>query len=162
MAGNIILELEGVEGESEDSVLKAKIDISSFSWGLSNMAAGSLGKGSSAGTADLADISLQKTMDKSSTMLFINCAKGQHHPTATLHIRKTGGDDTPKDYLKYTLNEVYITSYSTGGSEGGGLPSESFSLNYAKIKMEYFIQDADGIMQPAGEQTYDVKQNKKV
>ena len=44
-------------------------------------------------------------------------------------------DNKPQCYLKITMHDLIISSYSM--SSGGDRPSESFSANYLKIEFEY-------------------------
>ena len=160
-AGDIILDLEGVEGESKDSTYSGKIEIETYSWGLSNSAAGHAGGGAGVGRAAFSDLNLTAYTSKASTTLFINCAIGKHANKATLYVRKVGGDDKPKMYMKYTLTEPYITSFQHSHGAGASLAMESFALNFSKFEFEYFIQDEKGVTKSAGDQTFDIKANKK-
>ena len=58
-------------------------------------------------------------------------------------VRKAAGDD-PIEYLKITMNDMIITSYSTGGSGGEDRLTENVTLNFAKVKVEYTEQKEDG------------------
>jgi type VI secretion system secreted protein Hcp len=77
--------------------------------------------------------------------------------------RKSTGDDDPKPFLIIDLEEVLVSSYNTGASEGSGPPVESFSFNYSKIKVEYKVQNTTtGGMEAGGEFAYNVKEGKNV
>jgi type VI secretion system secreted protein Hcp len=158
--GDMILDLEGVDGESKDSVHKGKIEVESMSWGLSNASTQHTGGGGGVSRAAFSDLHCTKYTDKASANLFINCAKGKHHPKATLYIRKVGGGDKPEDYVKFTLTDVFITSFQTSHSSGGTPVMESLSLSYSKFHFEYFVQDDKGITKSAGDQTFNLKENK--
>ena len=140
---DIYLKLDGINGEAQDSKHKDWIEVQSFSWGLSNSGTGAVGAGSGASKANLHDLSIQKYADKSTPNLFKFCALGKHIATGKLSVRKAGGDD-PVEYLKYDLTEVFISSFQQGGSDGGGIATESVALNFAKIKLTYTPQKADG------------------
>ena len=119
------LDLDSVEGESQDddSRMKNKIHVSSFSFGVTNTGTGGSNLGSGASKSNVQDLHVTKTMDKSSPNLFIGCANGKHFPKATFYVRRAG--ENPQVYLKYELTEVFISSYSTSGHEGGGIAQES-------------------------------------
>jgi type VI secretion system secreted protein Hcp len=159
MAQDIFLKLEGVEGESQDSKHKGWIDIHSFSLGLSNMGAGHAGGGSGAGKAEISDMSVSKQVDKSSAALYKFCFQGKHISKGSLVFRKAGGDN-PIEYLKYDMNEVFITSVQTSDSAGGGIANESLSLNFSKIKMTYKMQADTGAEAASPDVEIDVKQHK--
>ena len=154
------LDLDGVEGESQDddSKMKNKIHINSFSFGVSNAGTGGINMGSGASKSNVQDLHLTKMMDKSSPNLFIGCANGKHFPKATFYCRRAG--ENPQVYLKYELTEVFISSYATSGAEGGGIAQESFSLNFSKVKMSYYVQNATGDGTTEIPKTWDIKANK--
>jgi type VI secretion system secreted protein Hcp len=160
-AGDIILDLDGVEGESKDSVYSGKIELENFSFGVSNSTSTHSGGGGGTSRAAFSDVSFNKYVDKSTTNVFVNTCIGKHFKTAIFYMRKTGGDDTPKMYLKVTLTEPILSSYQLSYGGGGGLAMESLSMSYSKIQFEYFIQDEKGVTKSAGDQTFDVKANKK-
>ena len=64
--------------------------------------------------------------------------------------------------LKIKFTDVLISSYQSGGSQGGDdIPVEQISLNFAKINVEYADQKEDGSLNPATVATYDLKANVK-
>jgi type VI secretion system secreted protein Hcp len=156
-SGDLFLKLESVEGESPDDKHPKEIQILSYSLGVSNAGTGAVGSGSGASKASFSDMSLTKYADNSSPNVFINCFTGKHHPTAILTVRKSG--EKPQEYLVITMYEVFITNWSHSAADGGGLPMESFSLNFSKIKMEYKPQNPDGTLGAANPKTADIKKN---
>jgi type VI secretion system secreted protein Hcp len=78
-------------------------------------------------------------------MLIKHCCKGEHFKTGVLSLRKAGGKGGPVEYLVIKLEEIIVSSYSTGGSgEGGEVVHENVSLNFAKFQIDYKGQGADG------------------
>ena len=73
-------------------------------------------------------------------------------------VRKAGGDN-PVEYLVYDMDEVFITNVSTSGSDGGGIATESVSLNFAKMTVTYTEQNADGSAGAATPKWYSVKEH---
>ncbi len=140
---DIYLKIDGIDGEAQDSKHTNEIEVLSFSWGVSNSGSGAVGTGSGSSRASLSDLSIMKHVDKASPGLFLACCTGKHLPTATLSVRKAGGD-APVEYLKYDLTEVYISSVQTSGSDGGGIATESASLNFSKMEVTYTPQTATG------------------
>ena len=51
-------------------------------------------------------------------------------------------------------------AHPESASDGGGLPSESVSINFSKIKFDYKQQNADGSLAAGSPKTWDVKLNK--
>ena len=76
MALDMFLELAGIAGESTDPVHKGEIQISSWSWGLSEPAsAASAGSGAGAGKVAIQNIVIQKNVDIASPLLIQHCAQ---------------------------------------------------------------------------------------
>ena len=178
------LKLDGIKGESADAKHKGEIDIESFSWGMSQTGVSATGGGGGAGKVHVHDISFVKKTDASSPLLFLNCANGAHIKEANFVVRKAGGEQL--EYLKIKLTDVLISSYKphgalveaddwtqTAGTAGmadgsvapapNEIPTDQFSLNFAKVEFSYQPQGADGKAQGgpimAG---WDVKANQKV
>jgi type VI secretion system secreted protein Hcp len=161
MAADTFLEFQGgnsFKGESQDDKYKDQIEIMSYSLGVSNSGSGAVGAGSGVSKATFSDISIQKYVDKSSPNFFISCANGSHIDKAIIHVRKAG--EKPQEYLTITMEEVFVSSYSEGGSDGSGLPMDSVSLNFAKIEFKYSPQKKDGSLDAANPKGWDLKGNK--
>ncbi len=157
MAADLFLKIEGVDGESEDKKHKKEIECLSWSIGESNPGSFQYGSGGGTGRVSLQDFQVSKRMDSASANLFLFCANGKHIKKAVFSARKSGGGETPEDFLIITLEDCLISSYSTGGAEGGEIPTESLSLNFAKITIQYKSQQADGTMAVKGTATYDMR-----
>ena len=69
------------------------------------------------------------------------CATGRHVKEATITHRKAGKDQ--QDYLIIKMNDIIITGV-TDGDASGQAGSETVSLAFAKIDLEYKPQKADG------------------
>jgi type VI secretion system secreted protein Hcp len=160
MAMDMFLEIEGVEGETQDKAKKGAIDVLAWSWGASQSGTMHMGSGGGAGKVNVQDISVTKWIDKSSTDLLLHVCNGEHYPKATLTCRKAGGDAL--EYLTITLTDVMITSLSTGGSGGEDRLTENISLNFAEFKIKYAEQGATGGETGGGEIGWDIAGNSKL
>lgn len=109
-----------------------QIDVYSFSWGVTQTFDSSAGAGSGAGKVQFQDFHFTKKTDKSSVVLFQACATGKHFPTATITVRKAGGGQ--QEYMVIKFTDLLVSSYQSGGTSGDAIPTESISLNYAKIE----------------------------
>jgi len=160
MASDYLLEIDGIKGESSDSKHKDKIEITSFSWGATNAGSFAAGGGGGAGKVSFQDLHITTEVGKSSPNLMLACATGQHIKKAVLFVRKAGGDQ--HDYYTVTLSDCMVSSYQSGGhSSGDPIPTDQFSLNFAKIEFEYKPQKSDGALGSAVKTGYDLKANKK-
>lgn len=162
MAVEIFLRLDGITGESQKQGAVGWIELFSFSNGASNPSSVAFGTGSGAGKVDISSLSLQKQLDSSSPMLFMNCCAGTHIATGNMYVREATGSDTTQIYYQYDLTEVFIDSISWGGAAGGGKPSESISVSAKSIYINYWPQKSDGTLDaviPAG---WNVSTNQKM
>ena len=160
MAVDMYLKIDTIDGETTDkefSKTKA-IDILAWSWGVSNSGTTHMGGGGGSGKANFQDISCTKYIDASSHALLGACATGEHFDKAVLTVRKAGKTQQP--YVTITMEEVMVVSVTTGGSGGEDRLTENLSLNFAKVKFEYFQQDEKGVVsKTAKAMTYDIASN---
>ncbi len=154
------LRIDGIEGESLDSKHKGEIEIESWSWGETQAVIAPGGGGSGAGKVQMQDFHFVTPVSKASPRLFQACASGQHVKSAQLTARKAGKNQL--EFLRYTLSDVLVTSYQTGGSvEADVVPMDQVSLNFSKIQVEYTEQKQDGSAGGTVSAGWDVKTNKK-
>lgn len=161
MSADYFLKLEGIKGESTDEKHKDEIEVDSFNWGVSNE--GSMGRGGGGGTgkAHFSDISFTKQCDGSSPLLMKAASSGDMIKSAVLVARKAGGKGGQVEYLVITMDDVMVSAYSSSGSAGStSIPTDSFTLNFTKIKYEYKPQKADGSLAGSISGTYDRAANK--
>lgn len=138
MDGQMFLTVAGIPGESADKDHKGWIEIDSFSWGLSqSITTRSTGGGGGAGKVSFQDFHFVADLSQASPEVLSAVARGKHFPDAILTVRKSAAE--PLDYLKYELKDVMVSSYQTHG-HSQSVPTDQFSLNYAKIKFSYSPQ----------------------
>src|SRR4029079_5525240 len=87
-ASNYFLKIEGIPGESFDETHRGEIEGLAVALGalqphLQRFAGG----GASASKTEISPITITKPVDKSSPLLFLSCATGEHLPTATIKQR---------------------------------------------------------------------------
>jgi type VI secretion system secreted protein Hcp len=157
------LKIEGVPGESTDEKHKDEIQLESFSWGetQSGRAGDSAHTGGGAGKVNMQDFHAVKRYSKASPKLMLACANGEHLKSATLVCRKAG--QKQQEFLTIKMTDLLVSSYQTGGSASSDLiPTDQFSLNYAKIEFDYKPQDASGQLGGSVKVGWDLKKNVKV
>jgi type VI secretion system secreted protein Hcp len=153
------LKIDGIEGESRDSKHKGEIELESWSWGETQAVLAS-GGGGGAGKVQMQDFHFVTRVSKASPKLFLACASGQHVKSAQLTARKAG--ERQLEFLRYTLSDVLVTSYQTGGSGAEEVvPMDQVSLNFSKIQVDYTEQKPDGSAGGTLSAGWDVKTNKK-
>ena len=125
-------------GESQDATYKDCIDLLSWSWGMSNSSTTHTGGGGGgAGVASVNDLSVVKYVDKSSPDLMLHTANGKVFPKVELFMRGNCPDACTQPYYKLKMENVLVSSISTGGSEDTGRPTESVSFNFSKVEWCY-------------------------
>ena len=158
MASDIFAKLGDIKGESLDDKHKNEIEVLSFSWGVTHAGSMASGGGAGAGKATFQDLSIVHRIDKASPALMQACATGTHLKEATITHRKAGKGQ--HEYLIVKMNDVLITSVTHGGATGEPA-SESVTLVFAKVDLEYKPQKADGSLDAGLHFKYDIKANKE-
>ena len=157
MASDIFAKLGDIKGESLDDKHKDEIEVLSWSWGVTNAAPASTGTGAGAGKPKFQDFSFTHKIDKASPVLMQACATGVHLKEATITHRKAGKGQ--QEFLIIKMNDVIVTALTDGDSSDGG-SSETVSLAFAKVDVEYKPQKADGSLDAGLHFKYDLKANK--
>lgn len=158
MAVDMFLKLEGIEGEAQDSVHAKEIDILAWSWGASQSGTTHMGAGGGGGKANIQDISFTHYVDSASHLLLQRCFDGKHIPKGTLIVRKAGG--TPLEYITIEMEDIMVTSVSTGGSGGEDRLTENVTLNFAIVNFTYKPQKEDGSADADKKAGWDIAENK--
>jgi type VI secretion system secreted protein Hcp len=135
------VKIKNIPGESSEANHKEWIEVLSYSFGVSNSSSphSAVGGGTTE-RANFQDISLTKFLDKASPKLLGASASGLHLEEVLIEFMKGVGEKSEKA-LEIKLEDVIISSYQLGGSRGDGLPTDSFSLSYGKIKQTYYLLD---------------------
>ncbi len=161
MAADMFLKLDGVSGEATADGMTDYMSIDSFSFGASNPTTVGPGSGGlTAGRVSVSSFNVTKRTESASCLLFSSCCAGKHFATGEVVLRKaTGPDGGQQVFLKYSFTDVLVESIQWSG--GGDEPSESLTLAFAKVTIEYSKQGADGSMSPSGNATWDLTKVKK-
>lgn len=159
MAQDIFLKINGIDGESQDFAHKNEIEVSSWSWQVSQPSAMHSGSGGGAGKASVDDLAFLHDIDRASPNLMKYCLTGKHIPEATLRVRKAGGN--PLEFLTITMNDVIVTSVQPCGGSGSGSAQELVHLSFSKVTQEYVVQNAQGGSGGAVTAGFDIKANKE-
>lgn len=158
MAVDMFLMIDKIKGESVDDKHKTEVDVLAWSWGASQAGTTHMGAGGGAGKVNVQDVSITKYIDRSSPVLLNHVCTGAHIAKCVLTVRKAGGKAL--EYYKLTMEDVIVTSLSTGGSGGEDRLTENISLNFAKYSLEYVPQKKDGSGEAAVKSAYQIAENK--
>lgn len=146
-------------GESQDSTYADSIDVLAWNWGMTQSGTTHQGKGGGGGKVNVGDITLTKYVDRATNDLIKRCASGEHIEQMELIVRKATGN-APLAYFKLLMQNVMITSYTTGGSKDGlDRIQETVTLNFRKYEVTYTSQEEDGSAGPESVAGYDIAEN---
>ena len=153
------LRIDGIEGESADAKHKGSIELDSWGWGEQQPSSPRSSSGAGAGKVSMQDFRFVAKASKASPKLALVCASGEHLKKAVLTCRKAGKGQ--QEYITWTFHDCLVTSYSTGGPNGGNiLPCDQVSVNYARVEYQYKAQNADGSMGGPIKFGWDLQANK--
>ena len=158
MAVDIFLKLDKIKGESVDDKHAGEIDVTQWSWGMTQSGTTHLGPGGGSGKVNVQDITITKYVDMATHELLKCCASGTHIANGELVVRKAG--NVPLEYFKIKMTDILISSYTTGGSgDGMDRVMETVTLNFSKYEVTYASQKNDGSKGPEGTAGFDIAKN---
>ena len=137
--GAAFMKLGDIKGEATDAAHKEWINLSSFAHGITEQRDSA--SGLPTGKRQHKPVVVTKPVDKATPLMLALLTQGGSVPFVRLDFVTTG--PRPR-YYQITLEDVLISSYQSAGSGGGEAPTESFSLNYEKIKWTYTEFAEDG------------------
>ncbi len=157
LSNDIMGETQDAQFQSYDGYAQA-IDIQAWNWGMTQSGTTHEGGGGGGGKVNVQDIVLTKYVDLSSHDLIQRCASGDHIDDGVLVVRKAAGTGQPPlEYFKIEMENVIVSSYTTGGGVGElDRVQETFSLNFRKFEVIYTLQNADGTAGPESKAGWDV------
>lgn len=151
MSFDMMVQIEGITGESPIPGFEEWIQILSWNWDLHQTGTTHEGLGGGAGKAQFGDITFTHYVDASTPSLIKYCATGVHWAEASLVVRKAGGE-TQVESIRMTLSNGIVTAVNTGGSSGDDRLTESVTLNFGEFNIVQKSQLADGT--EAAEKTF--------
>ena len=133
----LILDMgDGLKGESNVPGYENKIELLSFSHGVAMQITGDIGATErTSGKPNHQDFTVTKYLDASSPALNQACCEGRAFPRADVIVGHNDGGSMV-ELIRYTLDNVLISSISIGGG-GGDKPVETVTLNYNKITWSF-------------------------
>ena len=132
----IIMKLDGVNGDSTSFKHKSWSDLESWNWGMTSNRKSGIQTDSSSTT--LNEMSVVKALGNDSSSLRLLYAQGAVVPFADFCIfPQVGKREVPKNYLNIRLENVIIKSIVTGGGNDDSYFKEHVTLLFDKVKFEY-------------------------
>ncbi|MDQ7957885.1 MAG: type VI secretion system tube protein Hcp [Pseudomonadota bacterium] len=134
-----------IKGESQDKDHKDWIEVNSWRHSIvqPRSATASTAGGHTAERCEHGEMVFQKDMDVVSPMLYQHASGGSTFDEVTVEFYRADGEGKRVRYLEIKLKYVLIASV-TPSVISEGVPSESFSLNYAAVQWRYTQQKIGG------------------
>lgn len=139
----MLLQIDGIPGESAVAEHEHWIDIDAFAWSEAMASLTSAASGRSAGKLNMTAFHFAMTTNNASVMLFLACATGRIIPHARLDVCRSS-DGSPGMLLQFDFAGVTITSYSIAGNAQDYHQYDEFSIAFSKITMTYWQYDDVG------------------
>jgi type VI secretion system secreted protein Hcp len=133
------LRIEGITGDSVVQGHEGAIEVSSWSWSISNKQG--LATGAGAGHAVLHDLVVRAPLGSASLQLIETCALGRQPASASLTGVREGSQ--PFTFLRYELARVSIESVSQAAGEDGVVVDEIL-MQFRGLKGRFTQQNPDG------------------
>ncbi|KAB7769635.1 Hcp family type VI secretion system effector [Xanthomonas maliensis] len=139
------LQIDTINGESNDSAHAKWIEIKSFSQDLMQprSATASTSGGATAARVNLSPIEVVKSIDLASTALNQACANGTTFPKARIEFMRADKDGKAINYYLVELMNVLVHRVTTTVDEEG-MPQEVVQLSFGAIKWTYQQQKPEG------------------
>ncbi len=159
MAQDIFLKPTGIDGESQDAKHKGEIELTNWGWSIHQNSSMQSGSGGGSGKATVSDLTFDHRIDRATPNLLKHCLVGKHIDTATLVVRKAGGN--PLEYFKLTMSNVIVTGVAPVIKDTMPTGMESVSLSFARVKQEYVVQNSQGGTAGTVAASFDIQQNRE-
>jgi type VI secretion system secreted protein Hcp len=145
MAVDAYLQIEGVKGESADSLHKDWIECLDVHFGIDQPRSpvASTAGGHTTARADFDDVVVSKLTDLSTPLLLQHAAMGKTIPRAKFEMFRADGNGERIKYFEMVLENVLIGSIKPGLAGTGGM-KEHFQLKFSKVTWKYTAQKISG------------------
>jgi len=142
MAGDMFIKIGDIVGEAQDAIHGGEIEVHFLQWGMSQNGTMHIARGGGGGKVSVQNLTFKKSCDRATPNLMAACSSGQTFPEAALSVRKSGGN--PLEYLLVKMENVIVTDFTLVGLAEGEQLSESVTLNFARVCVDYQQQASDG------------------
>ena len=138
----VFMNVFGVKGDVQAAGFTEAVLLHSFQWNVRRAIGSpkSSAKDRESGAASVSEITVTKENDDASTGL-LRLALWGKAKKVQIHFTRTGDNQKLEVYLKYELENVLFSGYST--TSDGDRPTETLSLNFTKITIHNMDSIAD-------------------
>lgn len=154
----IYLKIPGVTGQTQIEGHKDEMEVQSFQFGVGlPVTAGTSNQERTSGKPSFSEVMVTRTTDSATPQLLQKLAGGEVLEGDTIITFPREDKSGLLPLMIVTLTDVIISSYSV--SSGGDLPTESISLNFAVIKVDYTKQKEEGGQEGIAPFGWDISKN---
>lgn len=145
MAIDVYLQIDGIKGESTDTVHKDWIECQAVKWEVlqPKSATASTGGGHTAERCEHKDIVISKLADLASPLLLQNSSSGKTFSKAKIEFMRADAQGERIKYFEIELENVLISGVAPTVVSGDIL-HEELRLKYSKVKWKYTQQKIGG------------------
>lgn len=159
----IYINYAGIKGDVTADGYKDHIAADSFQFGVGRAVTMKGGQSANreCSTPSFAELCITKIVDGASPDL-LGSAYGNATEGKLVEIKfvKTGSGKA-ETYMTYKLTDCLVSGYSVSAA-GEGEPSESITLSYSKLEVEFASRDAANKSKSPARTGYDISQQKKM
>lgn len=151
------LKIDGIDGQATAKGHEKWIDISTWTWGVSQVGSAPKGSAGGSGKSVFQDFTWLQGIDSSVVPLFLGVASDTHYKDATLDVVRAGGKDVGS-FFQMIFSDVTLNSLVTSGNDDD--LKASGALDYMSVKMRYRPQKGNGSFGDWIEGAFSLKDNK--
>jgi type VI secretion system secreted protein Hcp len=155
----IYIKLPDIKGQTQVDGHKEELEVESFQFGAGIAVTNTTtNQERTSGKPSFSEVTVTRTSDSATPQLLQKLAQGDVFTGDTIisFVREDKG--TLLKLIVITLTDVILSGVSL--SSGGDVPTESISLNYAKIKVDYTKQKEEGGQEGVAPFGWDISLNK--
>jgi type VI secretion system secreted protein Hcp len=148
----ILMNFEGITGESTVRGYEGCLDVLSFSWAVSRVIQILPGSSSDRTKPTVGEFVITRSADGCSARLLNEVLHGEANRVVKVSFVRTGGEQ-PTDFMRYEFEDCGVSAFST--SNGGDGPIEQLSIAFRRVTFLAFAID-NTLRAPPDSTSYDL------
>lgn len=154
----IILEIKDIKGNCQIDKYAGQIILTSFNHGVSlPLQHDTSNTERTAGRPVFSEMTFTKMSDMATPVLYAACVQGKKIGDAKIHIGRNE-NGVFMSVMEYVLTNAMVSNIRSSG--GGGIPTDTFSLNFTKITLDFTQQKSDSTKKGTANFGWDLETNK--
>lgn len=135
----ILLQYDGIPGESKIKGFEKYIEVNSFEFGLGRRIASGVNSVREGSVVNMSEVVVKKSTDGATIKLFEAACNGPLDKTVKISFVRTGTGD-PQEFMGVYLKATGVSGLSFKAAGGSGVdsrPGETLHLNFGEIEVKY-------------------------